>query len=119
MELSWEAEALLLVLCREYMTRRAHGVEAGSAVMFGGSEAIRESYLPQWKIGDIDYFLRWLHSEGFVQCVYYDNSIDSVLLTHKGICYIESQHKNKVSMITQRLIDLAGLGVQLAAYLQK
>lgn len=106
-ELSRESDALICVLYREYLTRRAHGVPISRAGYFRDDSSIRENFLPAWAEDDVNEVCWRLAEKGLLSVQPGDDKANDVTLTDEGIIYMERRFSRKVSLIVSYLEKLA------------
>lgn len=107
--LSKESDALICVLYREYLTRRAHGVPISRAAYFQDDSSIRENFLPSWSLEDVTDVCWWLVEKGLLSVLPGDDQANDVTLTEEGIIYMEGRFSRKVDRVVSYLEILAKL----------
>ena len=108
-ELSRESDALICVLYREYLTRRAHGVPISRASYFRDGSSIRENFLPAWAEDDVTDVCWRLAANGLLSVQPGDDQANDVELTEQGIIYMERRFARKVDLVVSYLEKLAAL----------
>ena len=108
-ELSRESDALVCVLYREYLNRRANGVPISRAAYFRDGSSIRENFLPAWNEDDVTDVCWWLCGQGLLSVQPGDDQANDVELTEQGIIYMERRFSRKVEQVASHLEKLAAL----------
>ena len=108
-ELSKESDALICVLYREYLTRRAHGVPISRAAYFRDDSSIRENFLPAWAEEDVNEICWRLAEKGLLSVKPGEDKANGVTLTEEGIIYMERRFSRKVEQVVAYLEKLAAL----------
>ena len=108
-ELSKEADALICVLYREYLTRRAHGVPLSRSAYFRDDSSIQENFLPAWAEEDVTEVCRMLARKDLISFDPGDDKANGVTLTDEGIIYMERRFSRKVEQVASHLERLAAL----------
>ena len=108
-ELSKESDALICVLYREYLQRRAHGVPISKAAYFLDDSSIRENFLPAWSVEDVSTVCWWLEGKGLLSVQLGEDKANDVELTEDGIIYMERRFSRKVEQVAAHLEKLAAL----------
>lgn len=106
MRLSKDAECLLCVLYNEYLIRRKKGIPDNDAVLFGGSDAIQDEYLPQLSVAGVDKAAGELKDFGFLKCSYGDNMVSYCCLLPNAITHIERIFDTKPDQLPQHIETL-------------
>lgn len=89
-----DGKELLTILYKEFLTRRKSGKSKFDAALFGGSETIQKSLLQNKLPEDVDAACRELHQLGYLDCAFYDDMADEVILTDKAISDMEHRFQN-------------------------
>ncbi len=105
-ELTQNAEYLLCVLYKAYVERSKSDELADVAEYFGGSEDIKQDYIPDWTTDKIDKAAWELSNNGLLAVQPGDNTICQSALTHIGIAYMEHRFGHKLDTLLQRLATL-------------
>ena len=107
--LTKDADALLCVLYREYLNRRASGKSKADARFFSGSDYIHKELMPKWSIEDVDETCRELSRAGMLKCLFADNVTYLANLTDLAIIHQEYRFQDNVSELFQYLEKLRAL----------
>lgn len=108
-ELTKEADAMICVLYREYLTRREHKVSIDNACLFHDDCSIHENFFPQWPLEDVTAVCWQLHRKKLLHASRGDNHANNVFLTEEGIIYMEGRFGHKLEVVADWIGKLAGL----------
>lgn len=89
MDITKDAKKLLLLMYKEYQSRRKKGMTRSSAMFFGGADTIKKDLLPDELLQDVDDYIRELHRAGYVTATYANNTVWLCELTTEAIMKIE------------------------------
>lgn len=107
-ELSKQCDALICILYREYLSRRAHGVPMNRAVAFPDDVSIRDSFLPAWPLEDVADACRKLCVKGLLSADYADGHPIDIDITDEGVIYMEGRFQRRLDRLLEYLGKLAG-----------
>ena len=88
-----DAKKLLFGLYKEYVSRRSVGSPRCNAKNFRSAQSIQENFFPEWSIADMEYTLRELSRNGYVNNFYADNTIYDCQLCDEAISELENLPK--------------------------
>ena len=104
-----DADALLCVLYREYLTRRMHRIPIDQAAYFGNAARIKENFLPGWLPQDIVTACRWLARHELISALFAEDSVYEVQLDEAGLVYMETRFGQKAENVAKWITELAQL----------
>lgn len=101
-----DAAKSLYILYREYLNRRSRGTDKIDALRFGSSSNIRNDFLSECSISDVDSICHELKCAGFMDCRSYDNHVMFSSLTSEAIVYMENRFKKGISEVIDAISKL-------------
>ena len=105
--LSKEADYLLCVLYKEYISLRKNKVPKSRAKYFSSSADIHKKFMPEAIYEDVDDTCKELHNANMLLCVESDFEVLRAELTDEAIVYMENRYKNNLKALTSHIIELA------------
>lgn len=108
-DLTKDAYRLLVIMYKEYLTKRNHGVRKSDAALFGSSTQIQRAFVPRELPEDVNEYLLELEQSKYVSCLYGNDLVDEVMLTSKAIITMEQRIPNGIKQASELLSVLPGL----------
>lgn len=89
--LTKDAKKVLYILYKEYSDRHKHGFSKSQSRNFSSTSSIREQFLPDWDIDDLEEVLRELGRNNFLDNFYADGIVYNCNLSDYAISAMENQ----------------------------
>lgn len=86
-------KTILYELYTEYRHRRSVGMSRKKSCDFNSCKSIHENFFPDMPIDDVDFSLRTLEVNGYIECVFASGIILECRLTTKAVAYMENLPK--------------------------
>jgi len=109
MMISKDCDALLCVLYKQYLNRRAKGDSIEDSGYFGDDENIRKQLMPKWSVEDIATLSWRLNGHGLLDVFPGDDKANDVCLTEEGLIYMEQRFPTGIKAVLEHLGKLAAL----------
>lgn len=108
-ELTKEADALIVSLYKKYKEDRKSGITKDQAKFFGNSDEIHDLVSPKWPLEDtVDACLE-LCKSGILDCSCADDAVASAHLSNQGIIYMENRFKDGLKEVTDYLVKIRSI----------
>lgn len=91
-DLTKDAEKLIVIIYKQYLSRRKQGVSKFNAVDFEIEEVLCLDKVTNWTEDDIEDTLSELHEQDLIEM----DLANNFSLTTKGIVYLENRFKNNL-----------------------
>ncbi|SEV81653.1 hypothetical protein [[Clostridium] fimetarium] len=104
--LTKDADKMICILYKEFLSRRKSGLSKSSACEFGSSETVHSTLFNKQSLDDIDETLRELSRADYVSCFFADNTIYNFSITSDCIIYMENRFKTGLIEVTDFIAKL-------------
>lgn len=108
-KLSKDADALICLIYKDYLSKRKNGVAKSEAKRLGGSNNIRESISPKLSKEDIDDICRELDRAGLMKCFYASDSVCFASLSDNGIVYMGNRFKAGIESVIDYIAKIKSM----------
>ena len=109
MNISKDCDALLCVLYKQFLSRRAKGNSIERSGYFGDEDEIRNQLMPKWNVEDIGTLCWRLNGHGLFDVSPGDDKANDVSLTEEGLIYMEQRFPSGAKAVLEHLAKLAAL----------
>lgn len=93
MSLTKQDKQILYGLYSEYQNRRKNGLSVPESSNFVSGKSIHENFFPEMSYKDVDYSLRQLGREGYLENMYADNEVYHCVFSNDAIAHMEDLPK--------------------------
>lgn len=101
MKLTKDADALICVLYREYLSRRKDDISKNEAKMFAGAAVIQSEFMPNLSLEDVEETCWELARAEYLDTLDADNTVETAWLTDTAIIYMENRFKNGLKEVAE------------------
>lgn len=98
-KLSKDADALICLIYKYYLTARDNGISKTQAKHLGSSEDVKSKIIPEWSLDDVDETCKELHKANMLSVLYASNICYDIDLNDDAIIYMENRFPDKVKGI--------------------
>lgn len=108
-KLTKDADALICLIYKEYLSRRKTGATRDKAKRTGGSKNIHDLIAPKLSIEDVEDICRELDRAGLLNCFYADNRVYDAYLSDVGIIYMENRFMAGITSVIEYLAKIKSI----------
>lgn len=105
-DLTKGARKTLAILFRAYNEKLKYGDDIFSSSVFGSSDSIQKKLMPDSTPENVDHWCRELHRNGYLNCLFSENTVSETELTDQAIREMEKRFKNGAREITDFILKL-------------